>query len=271
MAIRLDYIDLTAKILIPVSIFVATMAYNGQQSHQHEVETCVDLQLKLFGAVCVDKDCAVSPSRAELLTGLKQLINDQCPNLKQDKVDAVLKKSALYTTDVSAAAELGRAAGQSPTSVTGPAVTPLTQQAQAAAPVAGTLEVYVQIADASQEDPAKALISRLGASTLGPRAIVARGPELVRNVAVARTEVRCAKEADCPAARDLAAYLGGLLGTPVAVRDISPTYQNNPKAKPGVLELWFAPGPILTVAPAPKRVFDPTTIADAPAIRDPRT
>ncbi len=51
-------------------------------------------------------------------------------------------------------------------------------------------------------------------------------------------EVRCLKQGDCAAAGRIAHELSQDLRTPVAVVDLSRTYEHDGAVRPGSLELW---------------------------------
>ena len=116
---------------------------------------------------------------------------------------------------------------------------PLAQNAPAPAPAAdGPVRVFVHVSDPSGLPAADQVRAQLAALTIAG-APVATPP--VRFVAETprRTEVRCLKQADCPAARRVAAYLAQQLGVSVAVIDMSSTYEDDAGVRPGSLELWL--------------------------------
>ncbi len=102
----------------------------------------------------------------------------------------------------------------------------------------GPVRVFVHVSDLSGLADADHVRAQLAALTIAG-APVATPP--VRFVADTprRTEVRCLKHADCPAARRVAAYLAQQLGVSVAVRDMSSTYEDDAGVRPGSLELWL--------------------------------
>jgi len=102
------------------------------------------------------------------------------------------------------------------------------------------VRVFVHIRSGAQLPAANRIRAQLGALRIAgqpvgapPVRIVARSPR--------RTELRCLKHADCPAAARLARSLAQSLGTPVAVVDMSPTYEGDPRVRAGSLELWLRP------------------------------
>lgn len=102
------------------------------------------------------------------------------------------------------------------------------------------VRVFVHIADPSQTAAADQVRADLHALDIAGQAVetppVRFVPRLPR-----RTEVRCLKQADCPAAREVARSLAHSLGQAVAVVDMSATYETDPGVRPGSLELWLSP------------------------------
>ncbi len=103
----------------------------------------------------------------------------------------------------------------------------------------GPVRVFVHVSDASALAAADHVRVQLAQLDI-EGAPVATPP--VRFVAdmPRRTEVRCLKHAECPAARRVAAYLAARLGDAIAVIDMSSTYEHDPGVRPGSLELWLS-------------------------------
>lgn len=102
----------------------------------------------------------------------------------------------------------------------------------------GPVRVFIHVTSAAQRPAADEVRAALGGMSFGGRSV--EMPP-VRFVAASpgRTELRCLKHADCPAAERVARYLSGRLGTPVSVVDMSRQYERNPQVRPGSLELWL--------------------------------
>ncbi len=273
----LDYADVAAKLLLPAVIFGATMAYNAsadqrKTADQKELaaaarlqaaadaldkaqQSCLDLQLRLVSVTCEGAACASSPQRQSEVVTVGELLRERCDKaglkLTQSVTTAVLDASTA-THDVNTSAAGQQAAGR-PAPIVATAVaaakTPLSPLAvkSESQTLAGRARVYIQIADRSQRPAAERVQARLGRSTFNGQRLAAPGVQLV-DAAPARTELRCVKASDCKVAGQLAAYIGGFLGEPVDVRDLHALYENNPRARQGSFELWFAPGPIPPVA-----------------------
>ena len=273
----LDYADVAAKLLLPAVIFGATMAYNASADQRKTEDqkqlaaaarlqaaadaidkaqqSCLDLQLRLVSVTCDGASCANSPQRQTQIVTVGELLRERCDKaglkLAQPVTTAVLDASTA-SHDVNTSAAGQQAAGRPAPVVTVAAVGAKTALAPLAAEstaqnLGGRARVYIQIADPSQRPAAESVKARLGRSTFNGQLLDAPGVQLV-DAAPPRTELRCVKVADCRVAGQLAAYISGFLGEPVSVRDLHALYENNPRARPGNFELWFAPGPIPPVA-----------------------
>lgn len=117
-----------------------------------------------------------------------------------------------------------------------------TAQRDVGEPVKSTnpIRVFVHITDAAQRpaaDRVRAEIKELNfanqPAATPPVRLVASSPR--------RTEVRCLKRADCPAASRVARHLEQTLRLPVSVVDMSPTYEGDRRVRAGSLELWLRP------------------------------
>lgn len=132
------------------------------------------------------------------------------------------------------------APGAAPTSA--PAKAPARDAAPPDRAYAATAEtpvrVFVHITSADQLPAANRIRRQLGALRVAGQAV---GAPPVRIVARSprRTELRCLKHADCPAANRVARRLAQSLGTPVAVVDMSPTFEGDRRVRAGSLELWL--------------------------------
>lgn len=274
----MDYIDLAAKIAVPLAIFFATAQFNQRTALAHAEENCLDLQIKLFGLGCGDANCTVTATRATTLLGFDRLIGERCKRAGIEPVQQVrqvLVDASKQVTEASLSADLQRAGGKPLPKAAAPASSPvqLAPQTQAelgpvgaagpggpgtASPVPAPVPViapgsatvyprrtagpriFVQITNPAQREAAVALIDRISDSTLGGVKLAAFGPEYVRGYPLTHTELRCLKTTDCTHASDLAAYIGSQLNTAVTVRDLSARYNANPKVPRGNYELWFA-------------------------------
>lgn len=96
----------------------------------------------------------------------------------------------------------------------------------------------MHISDPAQLPTAERIRSKLNSMRIGDETV---GAPPVRFVGGAprRTEVRCLKRADCPAAQRVARYLAQGLGAPVAVVDMSASYERDVTVRAGSLELWL--------------------------------
>ena len=103
----------------------------------------------------------------------------------------------------------------------------------------GPARVFVHIADPSQLPAAEEIRSDLGALSVGG-APIGTPPVRIVSSTPGRTEVRCLKHADCQTARRVAAYLARDLGAPIAVVDMSTTYEHDPGVRSGSLEFWLS-------------------------------
>lgn len=271
----MDYVDLAAKIAVPLAIFFATAQFNQRTALAHAEENCLDLQIRLFGLGCGDANCTVTAARATTLLGFDRLIGERCERAGIEPVQQVrqvLVDASKQVTEVSLSADLQRAGGEPAPANAAPAASPvqLAPQTQAElGPVAATAggigggaaappapapagspalvarrqagpRIFVQITNPAQREAATALIDRISDSTLGGVRLSAFGPEYVRGYPLTHTELRCLKVTDCAQASDLATYIGTQLNTPVTVRDLSALYDANKKVPRGNYELWFA-------------------------------
>ena len=100
------------------------------------------------------------------------------------------------------------------------------------------VRVFVHIASPAQIGTADRVRAQLSAISVAGQPVVTPPVRYVAKLP-SRTEVRCLKRADCPAARQVARYLAQDLGAAVAVVDMSDTYENDPGVRPGSLELWL--------------------------------
>jgi hypothetical protein len=252
----MDYVDLAAKIAVPVILFIATLQFNNRQAIAHAAENCLDLQIKLFGLGCTDRDCTVSSERVTTLIGFDRLIDGRCKQAGIEPVQQVrqvLRTASTQVTDAKLSADLQQAIGVRRPPAAAPlagAIPLATQTATAASArtVSGP-RIYVQITAENQREAARVLISRLSNSTLNGAKLAAYGPEFVPNYRLTHTELRCLKKSDCTRAADLAAYIGAQLATPVSVRDLSARYETSSRVQAGNFELWFASG-LQTALPA---------------------
>jgi hypothetical protein len=121
-----------------------------------------------------------------------------------------------------------------------PALAPVAREPALAAAGGHPLRVFVHISQSAELPVADQIRSELNGLRFADQP-VATPP--VRFVASSprRTELRCLKHTDCPAARRLAPYLERSLRTPVEVVDMSRTYEQDPEVRPGSLELWLRP------------------------------
>ena len=112
--------------------------------------------------------------------------------------------------------------------------------AQAAPPPAADapVRVFVHVSDPSRLAAADQVRAQLADLTIAGAPVVTPPVRFVAEMP-RRTEVRCLKHADCPAARRVAAYLAQQLGVSVAVIDMSSTYEGDAGVRPGSLELWL--------------------------------
>jgi hypothetical protein len=131
-------------------------------------------------------------------------------------------------------------APRSPQSALAQAEPPVNRERAAVGEVAGPVRVFVHIADPSQLPTAERIQSRLNRLRIADEPVATPPVRFVRG-APSRTEVRCLKHADCPAAQRVARYLAQTLGAPVAVVDMSATYERDQAVRDGSLELWLQP------------------------------
>ncbi len=102
----------------------------------------------------------------------------------------------------------------------------------------GSVRVFVHVRDASGLPAADHVRAELANFDIDG-APVATPPVRFVSDMPRRTEVRCLKRADCSAARRVAAYLARQLEAPIAVVDMSSTYESDAGVRPGSLELWL--------------------------------
>jgi hypothetical protein len=117
---------------------------------------------------------------------------------------------------------------------------PARQPALAVGQNGGPIRLFVHITDEAQIPDVERVRSELTGVRFAGQPVAMPPVRLVRN-SPRRTEIRCLKHADCAAAAQVARYLAQDLGTPVAVIDMSPTYEGDPSVRPGSLELWLRP------------------------------
>ena len=252
----MQYVDLSAKIAIPITVLAATLAFNIAAERRHHTELaaertaqrtqqCFDNQFKLISAICQDADCKAKGQRTTQIVSISSLTGPICREAGVEVAPA-LKNSATQAAatggNVSEAASVAVALGAAPTRTqraTGAvAIAPEAAGAQTSAP-----RLYIQTASADQSDGVKALIQRLRSSNFYGQSVVGLGPELVARP-VQRTQLRCVTTDDCKKVAALAAYLTALLGQQVVPVDISDRYAGSSNARPGHYELWLAPGPV---------------------------
>ena len=105
----------------------------------------------------------------------------------------------------------------------------------------GPVRVFVHIGDPGQGPAADQVRAELSTLSIAGQPIATPPFRLVQSLPRGN-EVRCLKHADCPAASGVARHLARTLGVPVAVVDMSGTYEQDRAVRPGSLELWLRPG-----------------------------
>ena len=113
-------------------------------------------------------------------------------------------------------------------------------RAFAAARVETPVRVFVHIAAEAQFAAVDRVRANLSGVRFGGQPIAMPPVRFVQS-SPGRTEVRCLKHADCPAAAQIARHLAQGLQTPVAVVDMSRTYEADRNVRAGSLELWLRP------------------------------
>lgn len=266
-----DYVDLLSKVLLPIVILGATIAFSQQEdarktteeAKQQEISTiqtkadntdrdrqsCINLEIQLVSISCEGKACDARPTRnGEVLT-LAQLLHTMCSGVGLElsapvRADVLQASAASHDVAASVAGQL--AAGRAPPGVTiaSATATPLLSPGLANAPAASPqTRVYIQYADKNQAAAASELQDRLNVANFHGRRLLA--PPVQHVVAAPnQTELRCFKKADCAVASELASYVAGQIDAPVSVRDFSQRFETDPAVRPGNFELWFGPGAI---------------------------
>jgi hypothetical protein len=135
-----------------------------------------------------------------------------------------------------------------------PAPAPM-QRTYGSAPQGAPVRVFVHITDAAQTPDVDRVRSQLSALSIAGQPVGMPPVRLVQN-GPRRTEVRCLKRSDCAAASRIARSLTQGLGRPVAVVDLSRTYEDDRSVRPGSLELWLgsASGRLAGASVRPARV-----------------
>ena len=116
-----------------------------------------------------------------------------------------------------------------------------TQPALAAPQQGGPVRVFIHTADPAQTPAVDRISSDLRGLSFAGQPVGVPPVRFVQS-APRRTEVRCLKHADCAAAGRIAHALAQDLRTPVAVVDMSRTYEHDASVRQGSLELWLRPG-----------------------------
>jgi hypothetical protein len=105
--------------------------------------------------------------------------------------------------------------------------------------VGGVLpRLFIQVPDDQQRAEANVLRCVINHTMLGDQPIVAPVIQKVR-VSSANTELRFLKKADAPEAAQMATLVQGIIGSPVAIRDLSDRFSSRADIKPRTYELWF--------------------------------
>lgn len=248
----MDYVDLAAKVTLPIAVLAATILFNSSQRREQDSREDFQRELTILREsrkACIDHQFKLVELPRETPTEvgdvLWEAIQKTCTEAKERILTRTSQAVANTTKDASVFGEAQEHLGKS---------LPVTQTAKGDAPapvrdepaIVQNYRVYIQIHSESQRDAALKIRSSLDDSTFNGYEVAAPGVELPKNpkARVNATELRCAG-ADCKDAGALAAYVSKLLnGQPVRVRDISKLVGRNSKARPGHYELWFGPGPI---------------------------
>jgi hypothetical protein len=119
-----------------------------------------------------------------------------------------------------------------------PAPPPPAERKLVAGQNGGSLRVFVHITDEAQIPTVDRVRSELSGLRFGGQPITMPPLRIVQS-SPRRTEVRCLKHADCPAAHRIGRYLAQSLRRPVAVVDMSGRYEQDLGVRPGTLEVWL--------------------------------
>lgn len=265
---------IVAAVGLPIAIPLATYMYGQGERAAEDKRACIDLRLRSVAAVAQSKTPGASDAVA-LMTDTLKLLDQLCPkDLQQDQTvkQAQAQDVAAKSNDPKAVAKLMTVAGAAPPSPATSALKPnegllLSTVHQTAdvlegvakstgltfeqAASANTTRIFIQVATETDKPAAEAIRARLNKARYGAGPIAAPGVQTVANT-LGQPELRCLKTADCKKAKDLATFLGVILGgKPPAIRDFSARYDANASVKAGTYELWFGPGDLPASATPP--------------------
>ncbi len=101
----------------------------------------------------------------------------------------------------------------------------------------GPVRVFIHVAGQGQGQDVDRIRSQLRGLSFGGQPVAVPPVRLVQSTP-GRMEIRCLKRADCAAGSRIAHQLTQDLRTPVALVDMSRTYEHDGAVRPGSLELW---------------------------------
>ncbi len=101
----------------------------------------------------------------------------------------------------------------------------------------GPIRVFIHVASQAQSPAVDRILSGLRGLSFSGQPVAVPPIRIVQSTP-GRMEIRCLKQGDCAAASRIAQELTQDLRTPVAVVDMSRTYEHDGAVRPGSLELW---------------------------------